>query len=102
MALAMRLLGMQWWHETSCYPSMMFLHWMGTNLDALVWLSMRFKSLTASHLRSSSGIFLATAGGGACLAQGYVGDRGHTPQPITMVQSCGTGEGERQDATLLC
>ena len=37
---------------------MMFSHWMGMNLVALAWLSMRFKSQTASHLRSSSGIFL--------------------------------------------
>ena len=42
------------------------------------------------------------AGGGACLAPGYVGCRDHTPQLITMVQCCGTGEEERWDAILLC
>ena len=58
MALAIGLLGTPRQHKTSCYPSMMFSHWMGMNLVALVQLSMRFESLTASRLRSSSGIFL--------------------------------------------
>ena len=58
MALAIGLLGMPWRHETLCYPSMMFLHCMGMNLVALVWLSIRFESQTVSHLRSGSGVFL--------------------------------------------
>ena len=102
MALAIGLLGTLWQHETSCYPSMMFSCWMGTNLVALVWLSMRFKSPTASHLRSGLVHSSATTRRGARLALGYVGCRGHMPQPIAMVQCCGTGEEERQDAMLLC
>ena len=42
------------------------------------------------------------AGEGVCLTPGYVGCRGHMPQPIAMVQCCGTGEAERQDTMLLC
>ena len=42
------------------------------------------------------------AGAGVHLTPGYVGCRGHMPQPITMVQCCGTGEEERWDTTLLC
>ena len=43
-----------------------------------------------------------TAAGSACLTPRHVGCRGHTPQPIAMVQCCGTGEKERWDAMVLC
>ena len=81
---------------------MMFSHWMGMNLGALAWLSMRFESPTVSHLKSSSGIFLHCCWRRCALALRYVRCGGHMPQLITMVQCCGIGEKERRDAMLLC
>ena len=46
------------WHGTSCLPSMIFLHWKGASLVVLAWSSIKSVSLTVSHSRSGSGIFL--------------------------------------------
>ena len=58
MALAIGLPGMPWWHGTLCLPSMIFLHWKGVSLVVLARSSMKSVSLTVSHSRSGSGIFL--------------------------------------------
>ena len=100
--LATGLLRMPQQHESFHLLSMMFSHWMGMSLVVPVHLSMRSRSLTVSHSRCSSGRSLHCCWRRCTPHSKMCWMWGHTPQPITMVQCCGTGEEERQDPTVLC